>query len=206
MPSETFFNLVETKRNRIIEVAIDAFSAKDYRDVTISALVKASGIPKGSFYQYFEDKFDVYNYIVNLVGEKKIEYFTPVLPLLAGDDFFSALSELYKAGLQFSFENPRYAEIGTRLVKSSDQELRDKIYKDVGGKVDDFLGHYIREAIKRGEIRDDIDPKFLSYVFGQFNMVFADYFFNELKGDNFEAYVDNIDVMLDLFKNGASAK
>lgn len=206
MPKSTFFNLNEEKRLRIIKSAIDNFSIAEYSEVTVSKIVKDAEIPKGSFYQYFEDKFDLYYYIITLVSEKKKAYFMPIMMNIQTANFFDLLGEMYKAGVKFAAENPKMAEIGTLLIKSSDQLLLDRIYNDMGGQVEDFLGPIIQQAIAKGEIREDIDIGFLSYMFGQFNMVFADYFFKVKKNSDFNEYAKDIDMMLDLFKHGAIKK
>ena len=58
MPKETFFNLPEEKREAILDIVIKEFSDNDYKNVSVSRIVKRAGIAKGSFYQYFEDKKD----------------------------------------------------------------------------------------------------------------------------------------------------
>ena len=51
MPSQTFFNLSEEKREAIVKVALDEFSRFDYSSASISRIVRKTGIAKGSFYQ-----------------------------------------------------------------------------------------------------------------------------------------------------------
>ena len=65
MPKQTFFNLPEEKRNHIIEVSIDEFAKAPYQNISINHLIKSMNIPTGSFYQYFEDKKDLYFYILS---------------------------------------------------------------------------------------------------------------------------------------------
>ena len=50
MPKETFFNLPDDKRRRILDVVIDEFADNDYANVSISRIVARAGIAKGSFY------------------------------------------------------------------------------------------------------------------------------------------------------------
>ena len=65
MPKQTFFNLPEEKRNHIIEVSIDEFTKAPYQNISINHLIRSMNIPTGSFYQYFEDKKDLYFYILS---------------------------------------------------------------------------------------------------------------------------------------------
>jgi len=71
MPKSTFFNLPEEKKDKIIAVAIDEFAQNHYEKVTINKIVKRAEIPKGSFYQYFENKDDVYIFLFSQIGNSK---------------------------------------------------------------------------------------------------------------------------------------
>ncbi|QQY79268.1 TetR family transcriptional regulator [Keratinibaculum paraultunense] len=71
MPKQRFFNLPDSKKEKIIDTAYDMFIEMDYEDVTIRALAKAFDISIGSFYQYFHDKDDLYLYLMSTI-EKKI--------------------------------------------------------------------------------------------------------------------------------------
>ncbi|WP_201330812.1 TetR/AcrR family transcriptional regulator, partial [Lactobacillus nasalidis] len=63
MPSQTFFNLPQEKQDRIMRAAREEFFTHSMDDASINRLIKAAGIPRGSFYQYFDDKEDVYCYL-----------------------------------------------------------------------------------------------------------------------------------------------
>ena len=64
MPSNTFLNLSNEKKNKIIEVSINEFSSIPYPDVSINKIISNAGIPRGSFYMYFNDKEDLFQYLM----------------------------------------------------------------------------------------------------------------------------------------------
>ena len=64
MPKSTFVNLPPEKRDRFLSLAVEEFAAHDYAGTSISKLVERAGIAKGSLYQYFDDKADLYVYLV----------------------------------------------------------------------------------------------------------------------------------------------
>ena len=70
MPKETFFNLPEAKRNKIIDAAKKEFTVNQLRKSRVSNIIKVAKIPRGSFYQYFEDLDDLYYYVVNEMFDK----------------------------------------------------------------------------------------------------------------------------------------
>ncbi|MCB0240988.1 MAG: TetR/AcrR family transcriptional regulator, partial [Anaerolineae bacterium] len=77
MPKETFFNLPDDKRSLICDVAIEEFTEYLYDQASVNRIVAKAGIAKGSFYQYFEDKKDLYMYVLQVIAEKKLEYISP---------------------------------------------------------------------------------------------------------------------------------
>jgi AcrR family transcriptional regulator len=60
MPKATFFNLSEEKKDKIIKAARKEFSRVSLYESSISNIIKDAEIPRGSFYQYFEDKEDLF--------------------------------------------------------------------------------------------------------------------------------------------------
>lgn len=64
MVHQTFLNLPEEKRVRILQSAVDEFIRLPYERTSINRIVENAGIPKGSFYQYFDGKDDLYGYCI----------------------------------------------------------------------------------------------------------------------------------------------
>lgn len=94
MPKVTFFNLAEEKRNNLIEALQKEFSRVPLYEASISNIIKSANIPRGSFYQYFEDKEDAYFYLLNKQLEKSNENFILCLEKCNGD-LFDTMIEMY---------------------------------------------------------------------------------------------------------------
>ena len=65
MPTETFFRLPEAKRETLLCCARQEFARVPYPDASINRIIHAAGIPRGSFYMYFEDKSDLFLYLMD---------------------------------------------------------------------------------------------------------------------------------------------
>lgn len=65
MPKETFYRLPDEKRERIMVAAEREFLENSFEAASINRIIKEAAIPRGSFYQYFEDKKDIFLYIVS---------------------------------------------------------------------------------------------------------------------------------------------
>ncbi len=67
MPTKTFFNLSKEKQSRLIAAAAEEFSRVSLNEASINNIIKKAEISRGSFYQYFEDKEDLYYYYLGLL-------------------------------------------------------------------------------------------------------------------------------------------
>ena len=71
MPKPTFFNLPSEKKEKITLAAYEIFTKEDYDKVSIRSITSKAEISIGSFYKYFDDKDDLYLYLMSNI-EKKI--------------------------------------------------------------------------------------------------------------------------------------
>ena len=65
MPSNTFFNLPDEKRSKLLSAAVQEFRRVPFNDSSINKIIQAAEIPRGSFYTYFADKEDLLLYLLN---------------------------------------------------------------------------------------------------------------------------------------------
>jgi len=99
MPKITFFNLPDDKKQTLIEAAKKEFSSVPLFDASISNIIKSAGIPRGSFYQYFEDKEDVYFFILSEYAKEKKGAFLSMLEKHDGD-LFQTMVDFFELFLQ----------------------------------------------------------------------------------------------------------
>ena len=87
MPSSTFFRLPEEKRQRLIEAAWEEFSRVSYSEASINQIIHAARIPRGSFYQYFNDKGELFWYLRDEMREYFFHLLQTLLEEAEGDLF-----------------------------------------------------------------------------------------------------------------------
>lgn len=164
MPKDTFFNLADEKREKIINEALKEFEENDFESASINQIVIRSEISKGSFYQYFDDKKDLYRYILKMMIEKKMTYITPMLQQPFDHGFFDVIREMNLAGLKFAKDHPSYTIIGNRLLKNTRTEMYQELIKENEGQAYAVYEHLLRKAIETGEVRADIDVSFTAKI------------------------------------------
>lgn len=112
MPKSTFFNLPGEKRQGIEQAALDEFSAYGFDNSNMNRIVAHSGIAKGSFYQYFENKKDLYFHLVDMLFQKKMRAVAPIMHSCGEHSFSDNLQALVAAGLALAREDTRLYQLG----------------------------------------------------------------------------------------------
>ena len=70
MPKQTFLNLPEDKKQKILEAAKNEFSRVSVTEASINNIVTEANIARGSFYQYFESKEDLLIFMIDKASER----------------------------------------------------------------------------------------------------------------------------------------
>lgn len=65
MPKETFYNLPEDKKKRILDAAAEEIIRVPASEMSINKIIQKADISRGSFYQYFDDKHDLIQYMLS---------------------------------------------------------------------------------------------------------------------------------------------
>lgn len=108
MISPTFQNLKEDKKNRIIDAALVEFSTRPFNEASITNIVKNADISRGSFYQYFGNKENIYKYLVNFLYAKHREELVSLLIENSGQ-LYPSLLKFYENYIDDLFESRYFA-------------------------------------------------------------------------------------------------
>lgn len=85
MPTSTFFRLPAEKRERLMDAAWEEFTSSSYSEASINRIIHKAHIPRGSFYQYFRDKEDLFWYLLSGIREYFAGVFRELLQEEKGD-------------------------------------------------------------------------------------------------------------------------
>lgn len=107
MPKLTFFNLPDHKRKTLIEAAEKEFTRVPLFEASIANIIKMANIPRGSFYQYFEDKEDLYFYLLDNKLKESKEVFIMLIKKHNGDIIEAAMEMYYRFLVEIPDEEER---------------------------------------------------------------------------------------------------
>lgn len=94
MCTDTFLRLPEEKRNRFLEAAWEEFTSVPFEEASINKIVRRARIPRGSFYQYFSGKEDLFFYLQGSMLEHCMEEYIKLLTQ-SGGDFYQTQLECF---------------------------------------------------------------------------------------------------------------
>jgi AcrR family transcriptional regulator len=165
MPSETWWNLDESKRLAIIQASIIEFAQANFAQASLSHIVKEVGIAKGSMYQYFADKEELYLYIVQLASDHMMAELQQRIPLaiFATGDIFKILREYFAITVTVAQEYPHESALIQRAFQDSGPQLAK--VQAIGASIQrTFVVDLVNTAIANKSLRNDIDPEVFIYL------------------------------------------
>ncbi len=192
MPKSTFFNLSEEKRKRIFNAAVKEFAARRFNEASINKIVKEAKIPWGSFYQYFNDKEDIYRYVYTEILRKKrdIVYNKEIVDL--NSDAFEICIQSVKASYEWGKANREYNNVGL---------LMDIDFSDVAVELRTMANESLKKLIERdkqrGLIRPEVDTELVVEMIA--TLIVKEYF---KTGYNKDLYLKKVNEIIDIIKGG----
>ncbi|NSW51344.1 MAG: TetR/AcrR family transcriptional regulator [Anaerolineae bacterium] len=209
MPKVTFTNLPEGKKNKIIHIAIDEFYEYGYEKSSISRIVDLSGIAKGSFYQYFGGKEDLFRFIMEITSEKKLVYLNDLIVNRESMNFFDLLRALFLGGLKFQKENPKLSGLTDRFIKNANSKLKEIIMGESIKNSNLFLENLLLQKVAREEIRPDLNIPFTAQMITGIAVSLSDHMrdrFDVIEKIDENMYESLVDESIKLLKEGIQQK
>ena len=87
MPTDTFYRLPAEKRERLLAAIFDELSRVPVTELSINRIVQGADISRGSFYQYFRDRDDLIQFLLDSVRSHIADFISATAPACHGDPF-----------------------------------------------------------------------------------------------------------------------
>jgi AcrR family transcriptional regulator len=107
MPTPTWERLPEARRAAVIAAAEREFAANGFSRGSLNVIAREAGVAKGSLFQYFLDKVDLFEYVVELAAQRVGTAIGRRSNELAwSDGFFPALTALLEEWMEYFRTHP----------------------------------------------------------------------------------------------------
>jgi AcrR family transcriptional regulator len=163
VPKQTFANLPSAKRQAIIDLAVAEFAERPYQIASLSRIVERAGIAKGSIYQYFENKQELYLFIIDYAAQQQLELLRAQAPPDPELGFFALLRWQMQASMQVGLAAPLLTKLMYRAV-TDDLPFRDEVAKRLQMAGEAHLQALLARGVERGEIEPSLDLELAAFV------------------------------------------
>ena len=166
MPSKRFYRLPEEKRRMIRNAALHEFARVPFEKASINQIIKEAGISRGSFYTYFEDKWDVLTCIFE-ESQREIQEIMVQKMEESGGDLWYVLEVVMKKSLTLA-SGPERASFVKNVIEHTNSDelfrgLRRKMSLDDERREKETT-RWLYENYSREKMRDLSYPEFMAFI------------------------------------------
>jgi TetR/AcrR family transcriptional regulator, fatty acid metabolism regulator protein len=148
-------NKKDSRKNEIIDAALQVFSQKGYMDATISEITKLAGISEATMYEYFDSKDDLLFAVPGKITEEAIEFIEQILPYIRGVE--GKIRAIVQKYLKVCEDNPEYTSLVMLHLKTN-KKFRSAEAFEIIRKGARMLLECIKEGIDDGTLQSGTDP------------------------------------------------
>jgi len=184
------------KREQILLAAMEMFLDKDYYHVTIVEIAELAGVGKGTVYEYFSSKEDLFKECFSYCAEAYFQSFKKHVS--APSSVKKTMHEIVGSHLELIRDNRKRLRLLFNERPLSFEELQSWVI-DRRQELLQGITALIAEGVRLKEIRPDLDIEMAGRLFLALNYVVIG---GMVILDNIEVEDDQIDKLLDIYWNG----
>jgi TetR/AcrR family transcriptional regulator len=170
MPKATFSKISEEKRDRVLEEAARLFAERGFSQSDMAEVAARANVSKGSLYDYFESKEDLYISVCRHALRRSRE---AVYGGIKSDwDIYRQVDHIFRQGAAFSFAHPEYIQMYLQITSPGMEAFVNALSREVEAYTAHHLKSLIREGIDSGIVRDDININLTAFLINTLYIVF----------------------------------
>lgn len=158
MPTATWGRLPESRRSAVVRAAEEEFAARGFSGGSLNVIARNAGVAKGSLFQYFRDKVDLYAYLSeNASARIRADMESRIRQLDWEQGFFPAFRELLMAWEQYFHTHPLELAMTAAVNLEPDTPARHAVRGAANTHYLAVLRPLLVAARDRGHLRSDAD-------------------------------------------------
>ena len=162
MPTVTWARVDPARRAAVIEAAESEFGAHGFSRGSLNVIARRAGVAKGSLFQYFADKRDLYAFITDIASQRVRSYMEDLIRELdPRRPFFEFLTDLLDGWVAYYAEHPRERALHAAVSLEVDTEARVSVRSVSNRHYLEVLRPLVHAARIRGDLRPDADTDVL---------------------------------------------
>jgi len=159
MPTDVWRNLRPDRRERVLTAAMAEFGARGFSAGSLNVIAREAGVAKGSLFQYFEDKLDLFVAVCAEVTSRIRGHMEATMTevLLANPSlpFFEFLARTADEWIAYFADHPLERGVTAATNFELDPVARQTVRQVAQEHYLDVFRPLVAEGVRRGELRDD---------------------------------------------------
>lgn len=199
MSQEAYVDDKESKKEKILKAAVEIFSCKLFHQVTMDEIAVSSGVGKGTLYQYFNSKEDLFHEVIKYAYKTYYQVLKNCLSVDGSsrqklEAVMSMQQEFMKSHMKFVYLLAEERLVTSLILEEEAIEAHQEIIE--------LVRKVIEDGIKKGEFRK-IDPTLAAKIFmsGIAALWYNAYVYGETQG----LLNYSMEEIMDIFYNGFNA-
>lgn len=166
MPTATWERLPATRRDAVVAAAEREFAANGFSRGSLNVIAREAGVAKGSLFQYFEDKLDLFAHLSELASRRIGEAMAKEnADLPWSEDFFGSLAASMKAWVAHFRAHPDDLAMTAAVNLEPDATTRLAVREVVNRHYVVGLRGVVERGVAAGAVRPDADlDAFLAFL------------------------------------------
>jgi AcrR family transcriptional regulator len=149
VPKETWWNLPDSKRERVLEAAMEEFGQRGFSSGSLNVISRQAHIAKGSLFQYFDTKLDLFMTTVEAAADRIQHAILDDLDLEV--PFFDVLRAIIDRWLDYFRTHPVERGVGFAAANEIDPDARAALRTVTNTHYVDAFAPLLKRAIEGGE-------------------------------------------------------
>lgn len=171
MPKETFNQISLEKRENILQTAAMLFADQGFARTDVAQIAKRAGVAKGSIYNYFESKEDLYLYVCrDGIERSRQAVYSDIRPEW---DLYRQIDHIFRRGVAFVLAHPQYARLYLNVASSGMERFADQLSLEVEKYTSDHLKRIIADGMRLGIVRKDVDVSLAAFLINSLYIIFV---------------------------------
>jgi TetR/AcrR family fatty acid metabolism transcriptional regulator len=188
-----------SKRERIIQAAVQSFLDRDYAQVKVEEIAEIAGVGKGTIYEYFSSKEELFMAGITTSIESYFDLFDQFYEHDAS--CWKNLRNIMHIQLRFLLENSRWVRFLYNERPVQIEGLEEWFIERRRLLIQGIEG-LIVQGVRDGEVRRDIDTGLAARCFNAIHFVVLG---GMMALDGIEITEEHLDRLMDLFWKGVGA-
>jgi len=171
VPKDTLEKIKPAKREKLLREAAKLFAERGYNQTDMAELASRAGVAKGSLYNYFESKEELYLYVARdglrrsrqaVYGELDPEW-----------DVYRQLGHIFARGAAFARSHPEYLILYLNISSAGMEPFAEQLSLEVEKFTADHLKAVLARDMGRGLVRPDLEVKQAAFWINSLYIIFV---------------------------------